>query len=319
LLNLALVRKVRLFALVFLLIILIIGFSFFLIGYLKPKVAGIYIETNPPSSVFIEAVQVGRTPYRETRNPGEITLKLVPESFEKPLAFYETKVNLITGIETVVKRDFGELDETSSGEMISFEKEGKDEASLIVLSIPDSAQLSLDGSQRYITPHKITDILPGEHTLVLSTSGYFERYVKVKTHAGYKLTALVQLAKKEEEKEEEPAELPEEKGKKEGPKVEILSTSTGFLRVRKEPSTLGEEIAKVMPGEIYDLLAIDERTGWFKIAYEQGKEGWISNQYARKVEEEEAKDKISTPSATPTSKLKISVTPTPTPKPTTTP
>ena len=304
-LNLALVRKVRLFALVFLLIILIIGFSFFLIGYLKPKVAGIYIETNPPSSVFIEAVQVGRTPYRETRNPGEITLKLVPESFEKPLAFYETKVNLITGIETVVKRDFGELDETSSGEMISFEKEGKDEASLIVLSIPDSAQLSLDGSQRYITPHKITDILPGEHTLVLSTSGYFERYVKVKTHAGYKLTALVQLAKKEEEKEEEPAELPEEKGKKEGPKVEILSTSTGFLRVRKEPSIVAAEVAQVEPGDQYKLIEKNIETGWIKIEYDEGLYGWVSNQYVKEVQ--------NNPEATPTSTAKLSPTQTLTP------
>ena len=85
--------------------------------------------------------------------------------------------------------------------------------------------------------------------------------------------------------------------------VEILETSTGFLRVRREPSTLGEEIGRVEPGEKYPLIQTDEKTGWFEIEYEEGKEGWISNQYARKIE---GGSKL-----TPTPSKKVTQTPSP--------
>ncbi len=50
--------------------------------------------------------------------------------------------------------------------------------------------------------------------------------------------------------------------------------------MRKEPSTSAQELAKVNPGEEYPLL--EEKSGWYKIEYEIGKEGWISATYAQK-------------------------------------
>ncbi len=64
--------------------------------------------------------------------------------------------------------------------------------------------------------------------------------------------------------------------------VKILTTPTGWLRVRSEPNTSGTELAKVDPDEEFPL--VDEQTDWFKIEYEDGEEGWISSQYAEKVE-----------------------------------
>jgi N-acetylmuramoyl-L-alanine amidase len=84
---------------------------------------------------------------------------------------------------------------------------------------------------------------------------------------------------------EEILEEEEEIGEPKQVEVEILSTSTGFLRVRSEPSILGEEIGRVEPGERYPYLDEDEDTGWLKIEYEEGKEGWVSGQYAKKIEE----------------------------------
>jgi len=83
-----------------------------------------------------------------------------------------------------------------------------------------------------------------------------------------------------------------------------LSTPTGFLRVRSEPSTAGEEVAQVDPGDRFPYLETDEDTGWFKIEYEDGEEGWVSNQYAKKVEpgeedEEEEEEPSPTPTASP--------------------
>ena len=61
----------------------------------------------------------------------------------------------------------------------------------------------------------------------------------------------------------------------------IKSPDTGWVRVRSEPSTSGEELAKVNDGESYPLK--DEQSGWYQIEYDTGKEGWISGRYAEKI------------------------------------
>jgi uncharacterized protein YraI len=61
--------------------------------------------------------------------------------------------------------------------------------------------------------------------------------------------------------------------------VEILQTPTGILNVRNGPGTGYAVIGQVSPGEKYDLL--EESSGWYRI--KAAKEGWISNQYAKKL------------------------------------
>ncbi len=259
-----------------------IGLTFFLVGYFKPKKAGILIETTPTASVYIDGVQVGRTPYEMTKTPSEVVVKLIPESLGKPLVPYETKVNLGTGIKTIIKREFGESDETSAGEVISFEKVGVKETSLAVISVPDSAQVSIDGQIRGFAPIKITDISAGEHQVAVSAERFKERTFTVKTITGYKLTAIVKLAvnsdlPKEETRDEQPKE-PEKTYQ-----VEILATPNGFLRVRSEPSTTADELVKVKSGEKFKYIEEDSKTGWFKIEYEEGKEGWVSGEFVKKI------------------------------------
>ena len=305
-------RKIGLISLVLLGIIATIALVFFGVGLLKPKIAGIYIETNPESSVYINGDLVGRTPYRDKREASEVVVRLIPESFEIPLAPYDAKIALVAGIETVIKRDFGDSSENSSGELISFEKIDKDQVNLVVVSIPDSAQVLIDGKDRAFTPHKTSNITPGIHRLVLTADGYSEKTVEVKTHQGYKLTAIVQLAESGT-KVSELTPTPEVEKEEEKEMVEILSTPVGYLRVRKEPSTLADEVGRVNPGQRLTLLEVDEKTGWFKIELlpvENGgeaKSGWISNQYAKKVVGEGGI------SPTPTSKMPTSLTPTPKP------
>ena len=309
-LNSGTVRKAKLALTIIVGLLMLIGVTFFVVAYFKPKVAGIHIETSPPASVFIDDIEVGRTPYDATRDTGEIVVKLIPESFQNPLVPYETKVNLAAGVQVVIKQDFGETEEASSFEIISFEKISKNETSLTVVTVPDSAQLELDARDRAFTPYK-TSVLPGEHTLFVSAKGYKERVVQVKTHQGYNLTAFVKLSKTEDKEEEIPVVTPQpETEKKE--MVEILATSTGFLRVRAEPSTLGQEVGRVEPENTYPFIDVDEKTGWFKIEYESDKEGWVSNQYAKRIE--------GSSNLTPTPTKKVSPTPSPkvTPKPTVT-
>ena len=286
--------KLKIVGLALVLAVLILGVSFFVIGYLKPKSAGLLIETNPEAIVFINGEQVGRTKYDETMKPGEVTIKLVPDSFDKPLAPYETKLNLVSGIKTILQRDFGDSEKTSSGVTISFEKIGGDETGLSVISTPDESQVTVDGQIRGFTPYKTTTITEGEHEIMVSSQGYADKVVLVKNRKGHQLTADVKLApggdvvkEEEEQKDSEKEPLDEESEVKKLDQIEIIDTPTGFLRVRIEPSTLAKEVAQVDPGDTFDLLDTDEDTGWYKIEYEEGSEGWISNKYAKIVGEEE--------------------------------
>lgn len=275
-------KKLRIGIILIVLGIIIVGAALFLLGFLKPGSAGLLVESVPAATVFIDGEQVGRTPYEATRKPGEIVIKLIPQSFDEALVPFETKVTLMSGIKTVIKREFGDSEETSSGEVLSFEKIGGDSSGLAVVSIPNAAPISIDGATRGFAPYKTSSITPGEHQIIISAPGYFERTLSVKTIEGFKLTVVVKLAPNGEEviTEEEEVEEPKQI------EVEILSTPTGFLRVRNEPSTLGEEIGQVKPGERYPYLDEDENTGWFKIEYEEGQEGWVSGQYVKKIEEE---------------------------------
>ncbi|MCK4588498.1 PEGA domain-containing protein [Candidatus Woesebacteria bacterium] len=274
-------KKLRIGIILIVLGIIIVGVALFLLGFLKPESAGLLVESVPAATVFIDGEQVGRTTYEATRKPGEIVIKLIPQSLDEVLVPFETKVTLTSGIKTVIKREFGDSEETSSGEILSFEKIGGDSSGLAIVSLPNAAQISIDGATRGFAPYKTSSITPGEHKIVVSAPGYSERVLSIKTVEGFKLTVVVKLAPNGEEILEEEEEIEEPKQIE----VEILSTSTGFLRVRSEPSILGEEVGRVEPGEHYPYLDKDEDTGWLKIEYEEGKEGWVSGQYAKKMEE----------------------------------
>jgi len=289
------VRKLKFAALIIGITLVILLVIFYLVGYFRPKSAGLIIETEPQAAVLINGQQMGRSNFEITRAQGEVVIKLIPESFDKPLVPFETKVNLVSGVKTVIRRNFGESQETSSGSVISFEKIGGQEVSMSIISTPDASQVKIDGQVRGFTPYKSSAISQGSHTISLSAQGYKDESIDVKTYEGYKLTAEFKLAPNTEQASPTPTSEPKE----EKPQVKILSTPTGFLRVRNEPSASAKEIGQVDPGETFEILEEDEKTGWYKIEYEEGQEGWVSNQYASKTENSK---ETSAPSPTPSSR-----------------
>jgi uncharacterized protein YgiM (DUF1202 family) len=257
---------------------------FFLMGYFRQKPGGVFIETNPISSVYINGNLVGKTPYKNSYQAGEITLKLVPDSFGQNLIAYETKITLVPGIQTIVRREFGNTEDTSSGDIISFDKIDSQETGLIVISTPENAQVSVDGLPQGFAPYKTSGISPAQHQITVKAPGYTDRVMTIKTQASYRLSLFAKLAKIHEF---QPAPIPIPEAKT---YVQILSTPTGFLRVRTVPGATGEEIAQVKPGSQYMFLDEDVATGWVKIQYEtpapglpNGIEGWVSGQYVKKI------------------------------------
>ena len=258
---------------------------FVFLSQLGPKGAGILIESTPASDVYIGGERVGRTPYETTINSGEIVLKLVPDSSSGlPVSPYETKLILSGGVKTVVRRVFGGSEDTSSGEIISFEKSGDGAASISVISNPDSVQVTLDGRPQNFTPLKISSIAPGEHQLYLKTRGYADRVFSVQALEGYKLTVIAKLALKLPSKAEKQVLSAVNAQEEEKKMVEISTTPTGYLRVREAPSISSKEVAQVKPGEKFTLVEKDAVTGWLKIEVKKGLFGWISGIYATVIE-----------------------------------
>lgn len=283
-------QKIKLAVIILVAVLLVIGLSYLVVESLKPRLAGLYVDTTPKSYVYINDKEVGQTPYRGVHNPESVVVKLVPGSFEKKYLSYETKTKLTAGVETVVRYNFAESEAEAQGDIVTFERDQSESTSLLAVSIPDSAIIITDGRIRAFAPYKTTTITPGEHTLKFTLEGYEERLVKVKIHKGFKLTVFVKLAKAglTTKKPEEviPTPIVVNDGRE---KVEILSNPMGYLRVRIEPISTADEIGRVNPGEQYAYLETDPTSGWYKIEYvpetaaEPAKVGWISNQYARKV------------------------------------
>ncbi|HKB88156.1 MAG TPA: PEGA domain-containing protein [Patescibacteria group bacterium] len=259
--------------------------GFFLIGYLKPKPGGLMVVTTPTSSVYINGKLMGKSPYKGTDTAGQINLKLIPDVSDQSLIPYETKVNLVAGIQTIVRREFGTTEDASSGDVISFDKQSGNLSGLVVVSNPDNSQIFVDGVAQGFSPYNLNSVATGSHQITVKAAGFLDRTMDVKTQTGYKLTVFAKLAKTSEVEPTptlEPSPIQTSKTY-----ILIKDTPTGFLRMRTEPGAKGEEIAELKPGGKYLFLEADITSGWFKIQYQDsapglpnGIVGWVSNQYA---------------------------------------
>lgn len=64
--------------------------------------------------------------------------------------------------------------------------------------------------------------------------------------------------------------------------VQIEDTPTGFLNVRSGPGTNFAKIAKVKPGETYQLISEDASNGgWYQIRLDASRTGWVIKEYAK--------------------------------------
>lgn len=273
------------------LVLLIIAFSFGVYTFITTRsasVAGLKVVSIPVASIFLNDKLLGKTPYEDRVAPGEYILKLIPDDTSTQGASWQGKINLSPSLLTYVKRELGLSELTSSGEVLSLAKNSSNEAHVAVFSAPDAAAVLFDGQEKGATPLTIRNVLPGEHDIAISSPGFIGRTVRVQTLAGFTVSADFQLALAQTSSDVSLSGVPTGEATPppavgiQKPYVKIKDTPTGFLRVRVNPSTAATQAAQIKPGETYPFL--EEKEGWFKISYEGGKEGWISSQYAEKVE-----------------------------------
>ena len=173
-------------------IIILTAVGFFVFKNFKtvsPK-ASLLIETpNTKAEAFLNDQSLGQTPLqKDGLSAGEHALKLINDE-----QIYQTKIELLGGTQTVVRREFGPSDTFSSGEVLWFEKTGGP-ATVSVTSDPDGVVVKLDGRDIGKTPVLIEEVKTGASDLHLSFENFETRKISVRVEDGYQLRISSKLA-----------------------------------------------------------------------------------------------------------------------------
>lgn len=284
----------------------LVGFGIYKFAQSRRPNAGLKVETTPPALVFVDGTQIGQSPIDKLFKPGEVTVKLIPNSTTVALSTYQTKVRLSQNVYTVITRDFGKEESESAGAIVTLEPQSAKTASLsVVVAGPDSASVLLDGQPQGFTPLVVNSITVGDHQITISAPGFATRQIAALSKPGYKLVINAKLAGSLPEPSPtpeaatisatpspspktlpklSPSASPKPATTIKKPYVEIKDTPTGFLRVREKPSTSATESGRVSPADRFPLLG--EQSGWYNISVtlEATSSGWISAQYADKFQ-----------------------------------
>lgn len=276
-------KKAAVVAIIFLAVLFLGGYKFF--SSRASSITGLKVLSNPTASIFLNDKLIGKTPYEDKHPAGEYILKLIPEGTATQAASWQGKVFLHPSVLTYIKRDLGQSELTSGGEIVTLEKISGNETQIAVFSSPDGAIAIIDGQEKGITPLLLRNITGGEHDVAVASPGFLGRTIRVQTTPSFKLLVNFQLAlsgNTEATASVSPVPKVSTVEKPSGIYILIKDTPTGFLRVRSGPSTSASEAAQVKPGEKYSLL--DVKGDWYKISYDTDKEGWVSGRYTEKIE-----------------------------------
>jgi serine/threonine protein kinase len=129
-----------------------------------PTSGTLVVQSNPAGvQVFVDGVDRGQTPARLTVTPGAHILELRGRGVPRVIP-----LNVTAGAEVSHTIEFATTPETGS---------------LHVESQPAGAKVLVDGTERGVAPVTITDLLPGDHEVVLLTPAASARHV-VNVQAG---------------------------------------------------------------------------------------------------------------------------------------
>lgn len=274
------------------------------------------IANNEITSITLNGLDVGQAPFDSNDlKPGSYTIKLSPQNSSKPA--YETNIALTSGLVTVVTWSFGSTPEESGGEIFELSKSSGGKTELSVVTNPDNIIVKVDGLSKGFSPLILDDLAVGSHNLTLSAPGYVERTTNPSLVKGYRVTVTSKLGREPEtatptatsgaalspsptprptatpnaspKASPKPSPTTTSTATQSGviattttpplPYVEVSTTETGWLRVRAEASGSSAELAKLAIGSKVPYLN-ETVSGWHKVDYQGGKQGWVSGQFA---------------------------------------
>lgn len=299
-------------------IILAFAFIFSACSKLRPQKAGIQVVSNTSATVELDGVEVGKTPYTATDlKAKKYTLSLKPS--DSSIQPHETSVRLAGGFQAMVDWVFGKTKDESSGVILQIDDaQNKNKAEIEITAVPDNVPVSVDGQTKGFTPLLLDDLSEGKHTIQLQAPSFEPLARDVVLMKGKRLLLSIKLAKKtapsptpiatesaqlatpsatiKPKATAKPTASPAlkvattsatpasagvlTKSTTKKPYVEILTTPTGWLKVRSDASVNATELAKLSIGSTVPYLNASA-SGWLKVEYNTGASGWVSGQYAK--------------------------------------
>ena len=291
-------NKLSLLLVLVLLFIAFVSIRFFIFDK-QNEYGRLKIISSPTASVFLNSTVIGKTPFEDKYKVGEYLLKLIPETSATDTASWNGKINIYKNSLTYVNRELGSSDIASAGEIFTTVKMTKkpsnaESGEIYVETEPQGAIVTLDNDEKGVAPALMENVFRGDHELSVFMPGFFRRTQKINVDSGYRVNAVFKLAidqsssfaKESSDKTKTASSSGSVSSKT---YVKIRDNPQGWLRVRVDGSIDASESAKVKPGEKYEFL--EEKTGWFKIKYNDNKdglisgdfiEGWVSSEYSTK-------------------------------------
>ncbi len=230
-------------------VLLLFFLSLLVFNFFWPKKAGIFVSSEPKSVVFIDGEKVGETPVEKLLNPGEVIIKLLPDNSEEG---FETRINLVSGVKTIVQRHFNNQNTDSAGIVITFEKGNPKKTLASIISVPENAQVLIDGQLRGNTPLFLDDISPGKHEVTVMATDYISKTISARFYRGYKFIAFFELAPRTS------LGVPKEKDES---YVVLKEKAKGF----ESPSKTSRVVKSLDKGGSYLFLEKSEDGKWYKI------------------------------------------------------
>ncbi len=278
-------NKLSLLLILVLLFVVFVTVRFFIFDR-QNEYGKLKIISSPTASVFLNSTLIGKTPYEDKYKVGEYLLKLIPETTATDTASWNGKINIYKNSLTYINRELGSSDIASAGEIfttVRMTKASKTAGSgeIYVETEPQGAIITLDNDEKGVAPAIMENVLRGDHELSVFMPGFFRRTQKVNVDPGFRVNAVFKLAIDQSfslESTDETKVASSSGNTDNKTYINIRDNPQGWLRVRTDGSIDATESAKVKPGEKYELL--EEKTGWFKIKFNNNEEGLVSGEFA---------------------------------------
>jgi hypothetical protein len=282
--------KIILFSVLFFIFIFFVFAKYFFLDKTN-QYGELKVISSPETSLFIDNVAIGKTPFDGRYKVGEYLLKLIPEGNATDTASWQGRAKVYKNSLTYVNIELGTTDLTTAGEIFYPTKmdSAPSEAGTGEIAIdtdPNGAIVKLDNDEKGVASMVLSAVPKGTHEINVYLPGFFPRTEKINVEEGYRTNTFFKLAVDLSQKQATPSVTLNTKTTTKTNKilftVKIKNTPTGFLRVRDDASISASEEAQVQPGQTFDVL--EEKNSWYRISYQPNKEGWISAEYTEKVQ-----------------------------------
>jgi hypothetical protein len=250
---------------------------------------GLQVTANVHGKVLLDGKNIGDIPVRKLNQADTIpvgTYELRIEPTDTTLSAYTARVRINGGVLTAVDKTFlpGSL---GSSYILTLEKSSNPKPQLEITTIPDGALVTIDSIAVGSTPYKSENLSQSEHEVEIQKEGFAKKTIRVRTVENHILVVSAALGTGDvgniPQVTAEPSvgvSITPSVTPSASSTVTILDTPNGFLRVRSGAGTSFGEVARVKPGEKYDVLS--ENSGWYEIKVDEQTSGWVSSQYAKK-------------------------------------